>query len=71
MLHTDQKHMTDKMLDDPSELIVDAQSNNCALYTTPEGDALLLRGDLSGTQEELDDKIHRFAKQMKATGRRR
>lgn len=71
MLHTDQKHMIDKMLDDPAELIVDAPSHHAALYTTPGGDALLLSGDLSGSEEELEDKIHRFAEQMKSTGRRR
>lgn len=70
MLHTDQKHMLDEMLDDPAEMIVDAPSHHAALYTTHGGDALLLGGDLSGPQEELDDKIHRFAEQMKRSPRR-
>lgn len=70
MLHTDQQHMLNEMLDDPAELIVDSKSHHAALYTTPDGDALLMSGDFSGPEEEMEDKIHRFAEQMKSSPRR-
>lgn len=69
MLHTDQRHMIDEMLEDPSELIVDSRSRHAALYTTDKGDSVLMIGDLSG--EDQDTKIQNFAKQMRANGIRR
>lgn len=60
MLHTNQRRMLDAMLEDPNELVVESKSRHAALYTTPEGDAVLLEGDFSGPQEEQDAQIHRL-----------
>lgn len=68
MLHTNQKHMLDELLEDPNELIVDSPSHHAALYTNDKGDSVLMVGDLSGNDQ--DTKIKRFAEQMKRTNGR-
>lgn len=68
MIHrTTQRKMADEMLNDPDELIVESKSKHAALYSTPNGDAVLMSGDLSGPQEEMDVKVQRFARQMRST----
>lgn len=70
MFHSDLKHMIDALIEHPEGMIVDSKSKHAALYTTPDGDAVLLEGDLSGPRKEMDDKIQRFADQMKKTPKR-
>lgn len=64
MHHSDMKHMLDDMIEHPDEMIVDSPSKRAALYTTSEGEAVLLEGDFSGPEEEQDEDIHQFVNRI-------
>lgn len=71
MRHTDQEHMMDEMLNKPDGMVVESRSRKSALYISGNGDAVFVDGDFSGSKDEVDDRVRRFAKQMKDTSRRK